>query len=182
MLHTVEYKPLRSNGWVDLPPGLKNKKAIINMKNDDNECFKWCITRVLNPVKKNSERVTSLLREQSEALNWGGIEFPVKVCNTDTVGGSSDVDGFERMNPEVDSPTAGGGTVNLLLFSTADGQHYCIIKDISRLLSSQISKNEHKNFFCLRCINHFGSQKLLDSHKEYCGVLWKERSCNDSYA
>ena len=67
------------------------------MKNEDDECFKWRITRALNPVKKNSERVTSLLREQSEALNWEGTEFPVKVCKIE--GGANDIDRFEKMNP-----------------------------------------------------------------------------------
>ena len=61
------------------------------------------------------------------------------------------------------------GTVNLLLISSDEKQHYCLIKDTSRLSSSQISKNEHKKFFCLRCLNPFGSEELLDSHTEYCG-------------
>lgn len=78
---------------------MKNKQAIINMKNGDDECFKWFITRALNPVKKNSERVTSLKRKQSEALNLEGIEFPVKVCNIE--GGASDIHRFEKMNPEM---------------------------------------------------------------------------------
>ena len=47
------------------------------MQNDDNECFKWCITRALNPVARDSERITKILRTQSEKLNWEGIEFPV---------------------------------------------------------------------------------------------------------
>ena len=46
------------------------------MDNDDNQCFKWEITRALNPVPKNAERVTKELRRQAEALNWNGIEFP----------------------------------------------------------------------------------------------------------
>ena len=50
-IHTVEYKPLRGHGLFPLPPGLVGKKAIINMKNSDDECFKWRITRALNPVK-----------------------------------------------------------------------------------------------------------------------------------
>ena len=39
---------------------------------------------------------------------------------------------------------------------------------MSRLLSSQKSKNEHKKLFCLKCLNHFGTRKLLDKHEEYC--------------
>ena len=41
-LHIVSYRPLRGNTWIPLPKELADKKAIINMKNKDNECFKWC--------------------------------------------------------------------------------------------------------------------------------------------
>ena len=49
------------------------------MKNEDDECFKWCVTRALNPVKRDSERITHDLRKQSEKLNWKGIEFPMEL-------------------------------------------------------------------------------------------------------
>ena len=38
-LHTVNYNPLRDETWVPLPKGLSDKKAIINVKNEDNKCF-----------------------------------------------------------------------------------------------------------------------------------------------
>ena len=38
-LHTVSYKPLRGETWVPLPKELADKKAIINMKNENNKCF-----------------------------------------------------------------------------------------------------------------------------------------------
>ena len=38
-LHTVSYNPLRGETWIALPKELANKKAIINMKNEDNKCF-----------------------------------------------------------------------------------------------------------------------------------------------
>ena len=42
-LHTVKWDPTNAGSYIDLPPYLENKCAIINMKNKDNECFKWCI-------------------------------------------------------------------------------------------------------------------------------------------
>ena len=47
-------------------------------------------------------------------------------------------------------------------------KHYCLVKDISRLLSSQLSKHHGKKYFCDNCLNSFGSQKVLDKHLEYC--------------
>ena len=65
-LHTVKYVPLNGSSYIKLPNNLARKKAIINMKNEDDECFKWCVTRALNPVVKNAERVTKVLREQAD--------------------------------------------------------------------------------------------------------------------
>ena len=56
-LHTVKYEPLGSSFYIPLPAFLAAKKAIINLKNEDDKCFKWAITRALNPVEKNSERI-----------------------------------------------------------------------------------------------------------------------------
>ena len=44
----------------------QQKKAIINLKNEDDECFKWAITRALNPVEQISERIDRKLRETSK--------------------------------------------------------------------------------------------------------------------
>ena len=38
-LFTAEWSPLRGNSYNKLPAYLKNKNAIINMKNMDNKCF-----------------------------------------------------------------------------------------------------------------------------------------------
>ena len=44
------YRPLRGNSYIPVPRKLADKKAITNLKNNDNLCFKWCVTRALNPV------------------------------------------------------------------------------------------------------------------------------------
>ena len=52
-LHTVKYDPLGGFSYLPLPAFLAAKKAIVNLKNEDDKCFKWAITRALNPVEKN---------------------------------------------------------------------------------------------------------------------------------
>ena len=59
-------------------------------------------------------------------------------------------------------------TVNLLLFSDDTKQHYCWIKDISKLLSLQTSKDGHVRHMCFSCLNTFKTEKSLASHHEYC--------------
>ena len=73
---TCKLQPLRGSSYLELPKSIRQKKAIINLKNDDVYCFKWANTRALNPVNVHPERVTKELKEQAEKLNWDGIEFP----------------------------------------------------------------------------------------------------------
>ena len=58
----VEYNPVGGSSYIPLPTKRRGKEAIINMKNEDNECFKWSVPRALNPVDKNSERISKDLR------------------------------------------------------------------------------------------------------------------------
>ena len=52
-LHFAEFKTLGGSSYVELPDWIKNKKAVINILNTtDSECFKWCITRAMNPIGK----------------------------------------------------------------------------------------------------------------------------------
>ena len=51
-LHTVKYESLGGSSYIPLPKFLAAKKAIINLRNEDDEYFKWAITRALNPVEK----------------------------------------------------------------------------------------------------------------------------------
>ena len=51
-LHTAKYVPLGGSSNIPISKFLAAKKAIINLKNDDDECFNWAITWALNPVEK----------------------------------------------------------------------------------------------------------------------------------
>ena len=61
--------------------------------------------------------------------------------------------------------------MSLLVFGHEEeggiASHYCVVKDMSRLVSSQASKKE-KKYVCDFCLNMLGSQELLDDHTEYC--------------
>ena len=51
-INIVVYQPLHGSSYIDLPDELKNlAKGLINMKNKDDECFRWCHIRHLNPQK-----------------------------------------------------------------------------------------------------------------------------------
>ena len=42
-LHTVNYEPLGGSSYILLLAFLAAKKAILNLRNEDDECFKWAI-------------------------------------------------------------------------------------------------------------------------------------------
>ena len=173
-VHFTDFQPLRGSTFLPLPSKISTKKAVINMKNNDDQCFKWSVTRALNPVDIHPERITKELKDQSERLDWSGLKFPVDL---------KQIIIFEKLNPQISinvfgfegdvyplrlSKSKNEQTINLLLISDGEKQHYCLIKSLSRLLSSQMSKHGHTNVFCLNCLNHFPNEEKLKIHEEYC--------------
>ena len=91
-LHTVKYEPLDGSSYIPLPAFLSAKKANINLRNEDDECFKSAIIRVLNLVENHPERIYRNLRETSKVLNWEGLKFPVNL---------NDINKFEIHNSSI---------------------------------------------------------------------------------
>ena len=76
----VTFQPLTGSSYIELPEELQNsKKGLINLQNEDNECFRWCHIRHLNPQEKNPQRIKKEDREYIKNLNYSGIEFPVAI-------------------------------------------------------------------------------------------------------
>ena len=72
------YKPLNGSSYIELPTELRNpKKGLINIKNKDDECFRWCHIRHLNPQGKDPQRIKKDGKKMINELNYDGIEFPV---------------------------------------------------------------------------------------------------------
>ena len=77
-INVTTYQPLRGSSHLELPVKLRNsKKGLINIKNKDNECFRWCHIRHLNPQKEDPQRIKKEDKRLIGGLNYEGIEFPV---------------------------------------------------------------------------------------------------------
>ena len=174
-IHVNPFQPFSGTSYIKLPPKLAAKKAIINVKNEDQECFKWAVTSAVFPRENHPERLNKEMRENSEKFDWSGIEFPVAALST------TQIDRFERQNSyginilgyENGGPTlirrsnkSGVTKINLLLISNEETNHYCWIKNMSRLI--EYNKKKGVRFYCDNCLNSFNSQKSLDDHMEYC--------------
>ena len=173
-IHLGNFKPLGASSYIPLPKKIRDKKAVINMKNDDDQCFKWCISRALHFVKDHPERITKELKEFSERLNWDGLIFPVdlkqiKIFEKLNPLLSINVFGFEEgFYPLLISERKKRINIDLLLISDREKQHHCLIKNLSRLLSSKLTKHNGSVNICRRCLNRFPNEKKVKIHKEYC--------------
>ena len=182
-LHTDIWDPIKASSYIDLPEELKNKKAIINMKNEnDDKCFLWSVLRGLNPKDKNAERIDKDLKSKENTLNMSGITYPVNI--------KEDIKRFEKQNPDISISVLGYSkdekiyplrrskyamknkrkhNIVLLLIKDGDNSHYCYVKNESALLASQVNSHKGKLYFCLNCLNGFDTPEKLDNHNEYCG-------------
>ena len=67
----------RSGSYIKSPKWLKNKKAIINPKNDDDKCFQYSLIAALDHQKigKNPQRISNI-EPFIQSYEWKGIDFP----------------------------------------------------------------------------------------------------------
>ena len=75
----ANYDPLAGSSYIQLPPELNNSmKGLINIKNKDDECFKWCHVRFINPTNSHPERINKQDKKIADTLDYRGINFPMK--------------------------------------------------------------------------------------------------------
>ena len=178
-IHTTEHNPTKGSSYIDLSKWIKDKKAIINIKNRDDKCFLWCILRYLYPKEKDAEWIGDL-KKYENSLNTKGITFPIS---------KNDINKFEKLNPnlpginifyldEKDCIVPGReimkgkdckNTIDLFLIEKDGKSHYTLIKNFYRLIRSQKTGSKNgKLFICKRCFWHFSKEELLGKHLEYC--------------
>ena len=182
-LNIVSYKPLKGRSYFPLPEELRNSlKGLINLQNDDNECFRWCHVRHLNPVQKNPQRLTQKDRAVAKTLDYTGVTFPVTIREMGKIEKQNKIninayvynkDG-KYVSPIRNSETAYEDTLNVLLIERETEkeykQHYVYIKDFNRL-NYNVNKHKNKKHFCLHCLQPFYSEDHLEAHKGDCLII-----------
>ena len=175
-IHTVEFNPTKGSSYINLPDWIKNKKAIVNIKNNDDKCFLWCILRYLHPKESHEEKIKDLEKYEF-SFNTKGITFPMKL---------KDISKFEKLNPELPGINVFSNdnmiiyplrmadrdcknTIDLFLYEGDGVSHYSLIKNFHRLIKSQKTKSKDgKIFICKRCFTHYTKEELLEKHIKYC--------------
>ena len=151
-------------------------KGLINIKNtEDDKFFIWCLIRLLNPQKKDGSRIKKSDLELAKTLEFTDINIPLKAIDHEKVEKRFNINvniiGYanKKVFPLFTSKKNNEQVLNVLLITGGDKSHYVYIKDISRLLASQLkTKNNHKKHICLHCLQTFTSEYILNRHKKIC--------------
>ena len=165
ILEIYKVNDIQASSWVELPEKYKNNKSIMNIKNDDQFCFLWCILAHLFPVEDHKNR-TSSYSIHTNKLIFNGLEFPMKI---------KDIPKFENLNnlnvnvfeltktvltPIHINKNYLQSQIDLLLFEN----HYCLITKLHCLLN----KDSHMKWVCRRCLTAFSSEDILNQHIDRC--------------
>ncbi|VVC43275.1 Hypothetical protein CINCED_3A016361 [Cinara cedri] len=181
------------SSYIPLPKDIKNKRAVVNPRNMDEECFKWTILAKRVTGINRDRFVGSNYTKHENKYNFSGLTHPTPL---------SDIKHFEKNNSNVSVNVYGlkkeeknkktlhtvfpikvvdeekTGHFGLLLINENEKSHYTYISNFSRLVGSQKNSHEHTLIFCKRCFTSFDNQKLknklsgqaaLDQHKMICG-------------
>lgn len=183
----------RGSSFIELPKSISNRKATINVKNEDQECFKWAILSLMHRVdgKKHPNRVSNYKPFKDE-LKFEGIDFPVRI---------KDIPKFEKQNGLAinvfgyylneksmesiynlhisiyhDDPEIYEKRFELLYIENQDhtNGHYVGITNFNALAAKIVNGYTRKattdSYFniCRKCIVPFNSEKEYKKHLPYC--------------
>ena len=173
-INLVKYEPLKGLSYIQLPPELRNSaKGLINLKNDDDQCFRWCHIRHLNPQDKYPQRIKKTDKSIVDELDYTNIEFPVTVKQINKIEKQNDMNinvfGYENKQPYpiYISKEKFKDQMNLLLITDDENKHYVLIKDFNKFMYNQ-TKHRARKHFCMFCLQCFSSERVLTDHKENC--------------
>ena len=181
-INVVEYRPLKGSSYILLPKELQNSaKGLINMKNKDNECFRWCHIRHLNPQDKNPQMIKKTDKQYIEKLDYTDIEFPVTVKQYKRIEKQNSINvnvfGYELKQPYpiYVSKEKYQDHMELLLITKGENKHYVLMKDFNKFMYNQTKHKERKHF-CMHCLQGFSREDVLTEHIPNCIAINGEQA------
>ena len=159
-INIVRYKPLKRSSYIELPPELRNPaQGLINLQDNDNECFRWCHIRHSNPQRKDPQRIKKCDKEYIKKLDYTNVTLPMaqkdyrKIETMNYINIS--VFGYEKQEryPVNISKEKFNDTLNLLLITKGKEQHYVLIKDFNKFMYNQTKHARRKHFTVYSVLN-----------------------------
>ena len=177
-----KYILLKGSQYFELPRKIAKTQCILNIQNNDDKCFLWSILAHLHLIhySQNGYRVEKYIPYENE-LNMEGITYPVAVKDVPKFEKQNDIsvnvfgyeDGYYPLYISRDQKER---HVNHLLLEQKGKTHYCLIKDLNRMLYSQ-TKHKAQQYFYTYCLHGFTREDLIahkplcESHGPQCTVL-----------
>ena len=168
-------KNIYGGSFVELPEKIKNKKACVNIKNNDDKCFLWSLiaSKHYNDIKKievkhYKKHIDSIVVPEDST-------FPVSVDDIGDWEKANNMkinvftlDEDENIKLEYNTIHKNKNVVNLLLYNN----HYVWLKNLDRFDASNVSKNSV--YRCDQCLNfRAATRELLNKHTQKC-ILSKQ--------
>ena len=151
-LEVNKYAPIRGGLYIPTTSKLRNKHAIINVKNKDDECIRWAIRAALFPAQTHGDRPGSYPR--NDGLDFTRIDFPTPLSQISKIEKQNDlaitVFGWCKGKTvvarvsEVEDPNT--RRIHLMMLTNKHTTHYCYIKSLSRLLASEYAAGRRIHF------------------------------------
>ena len=182
LIYCIKIGLKRGGAYIDSPEWLKNKKATINPKNNDDNCFQYALTIALNhkQIKSHPERI-SKIKPFIDQYNWKERNFPSH---------SKDWKKFEQNNKTIalnilfvphntekirlayKSKHNFKRENQVILLMITDGKkwHYLAVKSLSALLRG-ITSNHKEDFYCLNCSHSYSTKEKLEKHEMYLIIM-----------
>ena len=183
-INLTKYKPLKGSSYIELATELRNPaKGLINLKNKDNQCFRWCHIRHLNPQEKYPQRIKKSDKEYIDKLDYSGIEFPITIKQINKIEKKNNIRinvfSYEEKQPYpiYVSKEKFEDHIELLLITKDENQHYVLIKDFNKFMYQQTKHKERKHF-CMHCLQCFSSERILKNHEENCIIINGKQAIN----
>ncbi|XP_052765064.1 uncharacterized protein LOC128206548 [Mya arenaria] len=173
-IHTVGYKPVSGSSYLPLPKSLAYSRSLLNIENDDDKCFLYCLLASMHHVTIQPEQVEHYLPYKQE-IDMLGINYPVKLADIRKVERrneniSINVFTYEKetiVPLRITEHTRRPHHVNLLWLTKGDISHYYLITDLNKFLSR--TKNSHiRRHFCPYCLHGFLKETSLKEHQKLC--------------
>ena len=135
--------PITGASYIPTPKELKNKNAIINVKNRDNDCLRWSLRSAFFPAARNPDRPNNYPTE--DGFDLTGISFPTPLHEIPKVEKLNNIAinvlGWKNGKAVIYHISEMYGKdipcVNLMLITRQNNNHYCYIKNLGRLLRVQ---------------------------------------------
>ena len=183
------YKTVELNGtsFVKIP---LRSNAILNVQNNDKNCFFWSILASLHPCENTHPSRVNNYTQYFNELNFQSFDFTkgFKCSDVHKFNESNNLsvnkyelnfyqDGDKwkhNLIPIEISKNESDKFIDLLIYKN----HYALTKTLHVFLG-----NHNKSFVCRRCLNSYTCANALTNHKEKCGDdnICAIRTSNESH-